>query len=111
MGIDKHESNAKLRRPRQSNETSGVADWESANPGVLVKVLARAGKKQCALRFGYSRDGGAYAIGVYTGSEYWTDYVRPSEDIDQYLQDLLLSLEEYEVGFAPSIIPQRGKKK
>jgi hypothetical protein len=37
---------------------------------------------------GYTRDGGAFAIGILDGDEKHTEYVRPSEDIDLYLRDL-----------------------
>jgi hypothetical protein len=77
--------------------------------GLLQKVIARAGYKQCALRFGYTRDGGAFSIGVYTAQEPFTDYIRPGEDIDAYLQELLEDLEEYDQK-AP-IQPQKERAK
>jgi len=33
-----------------------------------------------ALRIGFTRDGGALALGVYLGDDYATEYVRPTED-------------------------------
>jgi hypothetical protein len=33
-----------------------------------------------AIRLGATRDGGAWALGIYVGDDYATEYVRPSED-------------------------------
>jgi hypothetical protein len=102
MGSDKNEgSGARLRRPRDSKDVGNVADWESADSELLKKTIATAGIHHCALRFGYSRDGGAYAIGVYAGNDYFTDYVRPGESIDDYLRDLCEVLAEYTGEKAP----------
>ena len=38
-----------------------------------------------AIRFGYTRDGGAYAVGLYYGGETCTEYIRPGEDVEQAL--------------------------
>jgi hypothetical protein len=95
MGDPHEDAKRGLKRPRGSNGTGEVADWSFCDAELLQKAISKAGFKHCALRFGYSRDGGAYAIGVYAGVDYFTDYIRPGEDIDQYLRDLILSLEEY----------------
>ena len=97
MGSDKHESSvSSFRKPRASTQVGNVADWGSVNVVVLVKLIEVSSKKGGAVRLGYTRDGGAYAIGVYCGSNYFTDYVRPSEDVDQYLKDLTVSFEDYD---------------
>lgn len=41
-----------------------------------------------ALRFGYSRDGGAYAVGIYGDGEPYTEFVRPGEDMDSFLEEV-----------------------
>ena len=87
-----------LRRPRVSSDNVGTADWMTCDAKVLQEVIAKAGVRHCAIRLGYTRDGGAYAIGVYAGDQYFTDYIRPHEDIDKYLADLLTSLDEYVPG-------------
>lgn len=101
MGSDKGEA-ARFRRPRQQAVASKEgADWTVCDAQLLQRVIATAGLKKCALRFGYTRDGGAYSIGVYAGDEYFTDFIRPDDDIDVYLRDLLESLEEYTPGETP----------
>lgn len=93
---DEDKARGNFRKPRKSSGAGNTADWEACDPNTLVKLIATASKKGGALRFGYTRDGGAYAIGVYAGGDYFTDYVRPSEDIDSYLTDLLSSFDDYE---------------
>jgi hypothetical protein len=56
----------------------------------VVTTLASTGG---AIRFGYTSDGGAYAIGIYGDGEPYTDYVKPAEDINEYLKDLADSWE------------------
>lgn len=97
MGRDKRETEQQtFRKPRTSANVSEVADWGSVNAEKLVRTIATASKQGGAVRLGYTRDGGAYAIGVYAGSNYFTDYVRPTEDIEGYLDDLTKSFEDYE---------------
>ena len=97
MGNDKVEGQkGVLRRPKVSRDDGSTADWMSADAELLQKTIPKAAFRHCALRFGYTRNNGAYAIGVYAGVQYFTDYVRPSESIDDYLTDLCASLDDYE---------------
>lgn len=77
------------RRFTRNQASSGVADWATVEAETLkscIVVVALAGG---ALRLGYTADGGAYAIGVYgDGPEAYTEYVRPSENIEQVLKQL-----------------------
>lgn len=80
---------AKIREQRRRRTNNEVADWATANPEWVMAAIAALAFKGGALRFGYTRDGGAYAIGIYFGGEHYTEYVRPSENIDTYLSDLV----------------------
>lgn len=86
MGKDANEE--KERRPARKGRrpTAGIADWASANGATLIRAIIAAANCQGALRFGYSRDGGAYAIGVYGDGEPYTDFVAPTEDINETLE-------------------------
>jgi hypothetical protein len=48
----------------------------------LTRAVTDAG---CAVRFGTTRDGGALAVGYLGDGEPYTEYIRPSEDLDAYL--------------------------
>lgn len=99
----------KFRSPHSTMQLGNTVDWMNSDAGILQKVIATAGYKHVALRLGLTRDGGAYAVGVYAGEQYFTDYVRPGEDIDDYLTGLLKALDEYDPGAAMPTGKQRPK--
>lgn len=70
---------SKAARGRRAS-AAGDYGWERWNwPAAIALtevICAAAG----AVRFGFTRDGGAAAIGVYVGNDYATEYVRPGED-------------------------------
>jgi len=70
------------------SRSNGVADWETVNGDILKRCIATCARTGGALRFGYSRDGGAYAIGIYGDGEPYTEFIRPSEDVDITLKDI-----------------------
>lgn len=75
---------------RVKRKSEGIADWESANPRLLQLAIAKVAASGGCLRIGYTRDGGAYAIGVYGDTpQPYTDYVRPEEEIDDYLSAII----------------------
>lgn len=78
----------KTRAARKQGHTRGAANWGDVNGENLTNAVAWCAACGGALRLGYTRDGGAYAIGIYLDGESETEYVRPDEDIDQWLIDL-----------------------
>jgi len=66
-------------------QMGGIADWQTADPGLVLSVIERAAITGGAVRFGYSRDGGAYAIGIYGDGDPYTEYCKPSEDLNEFL--------------------------
>lgn len=110
MGTDKNERiPSGFKRPNMGEQNGNVADWTTANPKLFLELVATAGSKGAALRFGYTRDGGAYSIGVYLGADYFTDYVRPSEDVDTYLETLLESFREWTPSVTEAPKKRNGK--
>ena len=74
-------------------KSSGTADWEQANGDLLKKAIATAALTGGCLRLGYSRDGGAYAVGIYGDGEPYTEWLKPSDDLDTFLQDIIVLFE------------------
>jgi hypothetical protein len=65
------------------------ADWAGIDNEAIRAAIAAVGSIGGALRFGYSRDGGAYAVGVYgLENQPYTDYLRPGDDVQAYLYGL-----------------------
>jgi len=88
MGIDKNEQNNRKskRRVRASN---AVADYASVDANLLQRAIQVVALQGGALRLGYTSDGGAYSVGVYGDGDPYTDYVKPSENFDDYLRNLI----------------------
>lgn len=82
----------KIRQKMADRQNGAIADWASCDAPLLLEAIAAVAYRGGALRFGYSRDGGAYAIGVYLSDDRFTVYVRPSEDINEYLRTLIESV-------------------
>lgn len=71
-----------------------VADWGSADIGKLSRAICAASITGGALRFGYSRDGGAYAVGIYGDGPPYTEFCKPDGDLDQMLDDIIALFED-----------------
>ena len=82
-GLDK-----KPKKRRYTEESTGVADWASVNPEQLRATIVAVTRDGSAIRFGYSRDGGAYAIGLYEQGEHYTIWCSPHEDLDIKLRSI-----------------------
>lgn len=88
MGQNDRSSFRERRASRSGEKSVEAANWGDVNAEDLVHAVAWTAACGGALRLGYTRDGGAYAIGVYLDGNAETEYVRPSEDINQWLRDL-----------------------
>lgn len=93
MPTNKQIEREKRRDPektsRRVRHQSEPADWSLANRELLLKLIYTVTGQGGALRFGYTSDGGAYALGVYGDGDPYTEYVRPSEGVDEVLSDIL----------------------
>jgi len=61
------------------------ADWKEATPDKLAKAIIAVTSHGFAIRFGYTRDGGAFAVGILGDGEPFTEFIRPTEDVDLFL--------------------------
>lgn len=82
-------SDGERRFRRASRRHSVSADWSAADGELIRDAIAAVSRDGGALRFGYTRDGGAYAIGILGDGEPYTEYVRPVDDIDEWLRDFV----------------------
>jgi len=87
------EENADVNRRIRNRSRGGPvdeADWTSVDGDKVTAVIAAVAKHGCAIQFGYTRDKGAYCIRIVGDGEPYNEYVRPTEDIDLYLEGLLV---------------------
>ena len=81
-------SEAKKEAFKRKGSGSGIADWAGVDGDCVVRCVAAIGVGGGALRLGYTRDGGAYAIGIYDGDDKQTIYVPPSESVEEVLNEI-----------------------
>lgn len=83
------------KRKRRANSTGSgnVADWATVDGTLLCSAVAAIARSGGAVRLGYTRDGGAYAVGIYGDGDPFTEYVSPNEDMSEWLKGLI---EDYE---------------
>lgn len=86
--IDSSRSGSTQRRGLRGSNGS-TADYESADANLLKRAIVTAARTGGALRFGYTADGGAYAIGIYGDGDYYAHYVSPHQELDITLQDIV----------------------
>lgn len=89
MGMNDREQDRKQNKRSRAKESrgrragaAGTVDWgkfDWACTIALTEALVAVGG---ALRLGATRDGGAWALGIYQGDDYATEYVRPAEDFE-----------------------------
>lgn len=70
------------------DQSSDVSDWGSVTPTVLVDLVQVVSGLGGAVRLGYTRDGGAYSVGIYLDDDRETFYCRPSDDLDDFVSRL-----------------------
>lgn len=79
---------AKNGKGKWVNSKGGAvqADWRTADSEMLLAAICAVSSEGGALRFGYSKDGGAYNVAVYDGGEITNEYVGATEDVSVLLR-------------------------
>lgn len=107
MGKDPiEERNLKGFRGRSRKNIESV-DWVQVDANVAVGAIAAVSAAGGALRFGYSRDGGAYALGVYGDGDPYTEFEHNPAEMEKLLKDLA----EFFTDLPRSAIGATGPKK
>lgn len=77
-----------------SDKNGAVADWGLIDGKTLIDLVQVIAAKGGAVRLGYTRDGGAYSVGIYLDDDRETFYCRPSDDLDAFVNDLTEKLRD-----------------
>lgn len=81
-------SRLSLMLNRAQEGSSDVSDWGTVTPKVLIDLVQVVSGLGGAVRLGYTRDGGAYSVGIYLDDDRETFYCRPSDDLDDFITRL-----------------------
>jgi len=87
--IEREKRSDPERPKRRTQRQSEPADWSLVEPEKLVRLVLNVTGVGGAVRFGYTSDGGAYAIGFYGDGEPFTEYIRPNEDINAVMEEFI----------------------
>lgn len=89
-GTRKTEYTARQLAERRANRGNGaVADWGNADPTLLLAAVQAITGRGWTIQFGYSSDGGSLSVVLYDWTDRTTDYIRPTESLDDYLAQLV----------------------
>jgi hypothetical protein len=77
------------RRRRENRGAVDGADWRDADLAKLSRAIVAVTSWGYAIRLGYTRDGGAFAVGIIGDGEPFTKFIRPTEGIDEFLDTLI----------------------
>lgn len=80
------------KAPRKSRRERAkvTADWATVDAETIGRFVQEMMGENRAVRLGYTRDSGAYAIGVYGNDAPYTEYIRPQGDVVAELEEILL---------------------
>lgn len=81
--------NANPKFVRSGATSATEADWSRARPELVKDVVVSASIVGGAVRFGASRDKGAYAIGLYVEGDVHTEWLPCNMDINELLGDIV----------------------
>lgn len=91
MGADPNETRNRTSSRRNRRRQGQPADWASVPADAIRSAVVAASATGGALRFGYTSDGGAYAVGIYGDGDPYTEFYTPSEDMEAALLDIMQS--------------------
>lgn len=90
MGSSAQDLSARNKGSRRGkHRTASIVDYNAIQSQLLleaIRVIARSGG---ALRFGLTRDQGAYALGIYGEGDPYTEYMHSPEDFSELLRELI----------------------
>lgn len=81
---------------RSNRHKSEHADYSSVDASILLGAIAKVTAAGCAVQFGLTKEGSSFVIRIVGDGEPYNDFVRPSEDINSYLEALSADFTERE---------------
>lgn len=76
-------------KARKRRKNVHVADWGGAEHALIVKLIEAVTQDNGAIRFGYSRDGGAYSLGIYGDGKPFSEFLPGNQDVDDWIREII----------------------
>lgn len=83
----------KSEEPRRRRQKSSVADWGGIDAESIRRIVSAITKIGGAVRFGYSKDGGAYSVGIYGDGKPFTEFHPEDEGVSEWLEGIAFDYE------------------
>jgi len=83
----------KVEQVKRRRQNENVADWGGIDAELLRGVVESVTKNGGAVRFGYSRDGGAYSVGIYGDGDPFTEYCGATAEVSDWLRGIQFDYE------------------
>lgn len=84
-----------LRNRRANRGNVDGFDWSSAQPAAVLRVIIAGTRAGLNVQFGCTSDGGAGTVCLYDYlNKSKPDTIRPTEDVNLYLESLALDIED-----------------
>jgi len=64
------------------------ADYSTVDADILLRAVTNVTTAGCAVQFGYTKDGSTFVVRIVGDGEPYNDFIRPSEDVNSYLEAL-----------------------
>lgn len=78
---------------RRRRQKSSEADWGGQDADTIRRLISAVTKVNGAVRFGYSRDGGAYSIGIYGDGKPFTEFHPEDDGVNEWLEGIAYDYE------------------
>lgn len=83
----------KSDEPRRRRQHDTIADWGGVDSGLIRQVIEQITKRGGAVRFGYTRDGGAYSLGIYGDGKPFSEFCPANSDVASWLEGIVYDYE------------------
>ncbi len=74
---------------RHAKKSTDPVSWCDVPAKIIVNLIDAASRAGGAIRFGDTRDHGAFALGVYGDGEPYTEYFRSSSELEEFATELI----------------------
>lgn len=92
IGDRNHDKKPKKRR--YSEQSTSTCDWGEASAEQIADLVTIVTATGCAIRFGYSRDRGAFAIGIIGDGDPYTVWAHGLDQLDIKIHSLMVAFRD-----------------
>lgn len=91
--MTKKRQSKEAAKPRRRRQHASDADWTAVESGLLGTLIGAVTATGGAIRFGYTKDGGAYSLGIYGDGTPYTEFCPGSTDVEAWIEGFILDFE------------------